>query len=504
MPPARRHPRPVRRGAAQRVRRPRGVARGASPEAGRGPHPRGRAQRARGRRRGARPHARLQRTRAPGRMDRLQRQGHHRRGQPGHRRLGPGPADGHRGPEALPGAAAPALRQQRGRHPPGGDPEGPRPRDDALPGGLQDLHHPGDAHQRPQRPALVPRARPPRRARGPALRRHVHQHRSGHGLRHRSPKHVPLLGLGGRPLLALVGHRVAHRAGRGLQPLPRTARRRGGHGPAPARDPLRGEPARHHGPAGHLVPQLFRRREPCRAALRPVPAPLPRLAAADRHGVQRQAHRPQRPAGELRHRAHHLGRAGHQRPARLLPAPAPGHHPGALRLHRPGHQPQPHRRPPRQAAGQLLRAKRGADERQDRPGGAPGTRGRGPRSGRHRAAAALQGLRGQPPLLHPARAPPGPAHPGQPGGALRAQDLRAGRALERLLLRPMGRAARQATGRPHPARNRRRHARHGPRRLHQRTDPSPPSAGLRPKAPPRPPKPSPPATARPRPGPPTT
>ncbi len=88
------------------------------------------------------------------------------------------------------------------------------------------------------------------------------------------------------------------------------------------------------GPAERLVRQLLRRPVARRAAVRAVPAPLRRLPAAAHHGIQRQARPLGRLAGHHRDRRGLLGRAGHQRPARLLPADPPGHPADPGRLHR--------------------------------------------------------------------------------------------------------------------------------------------------------------------------
>ncbi len=83
-----------------------------------------------------------------------------------------------------------------------------------------------------------------------------------------------------------------------------------------------------------------------------------------------------------RHRRNLLGRTGNQRPARVLPAAAPGHAIDPRRLHRvqPAHRRPCHRRRHRQHARpvdeQLLRADPGAGVRQD---------GRGDRRGGHTA-----------------------------------------------------------------------------------------------------------------------
>ena len=60
-----------------------------------------------------------------------------------------------------------------------------------------------------------------------------------------------------------------------------------------------------------------------------------------------------------------LGRAGHQRPALLLPAPAPGHAAVPLRLHRIPTAVAPDRRPPLPADREPDRADRGTRVRQD-------------------------------------------------------------------------------------------------------------------------------------------
>ena len=54
-----------------------------------------------------------------------------------------------------------------------------------------------------------------------------------------------------------------------------------------------------------------------------VHAPVRSVLPAGRHGEQRQVHHAQRPARELHHRARRVGRAGHERTARLLPAHPP-------------------------------------------------------------------------------------------------------------------------------------------------------------------------------------
>ena len=90
-----------------------------------------------------------------------------------------------------------------------------------------------------------------------------------------------------------------------------------------------------------------------------------------------------------------LGRAGHQRPALLLPAHPPGDAADPLRLHRLLPVAQPAGRPPRPAHGQRLRPGRGAGLRQD------GRAGEG--RGDARLAGPAPHVRGQPPVERPPR-----------------------------------------------------------------------------------------------------
>ena len=94
------------------------------------------------------------------------------------------------------------------------------------------------------------------------------------------------------------------------------------------------------------------------------------VAAAADHGIQRQVRALGRHPGHLRNRRNLLGRAGHQRPARLLPADPSGHPADPGRLHRVREHPEPDqgRRPGRARAvpRQLLRTDQGSRLRQDR------------------------------------------------------------------------------------------------------------------------------------------
>ena len=121
-----------------------------------------------------------------------------------------------------------------------------------------------------------------------------------------------------------------------------------------------------HGDARHLVRQRARCRDQGGAAVRPRAAPLPRLPAAARHGVAtaRACASTAQPVTTTTG-PDRVGRAGHQRPARVLPTAAPGHAAGADRLHRLRPAQPSAARPARPADGQPVRPGRGAGVRQD-------------------------------------------------------------------------------------------------------------------------------------------
>ena len=123
-----------------------------------------------------------------------------------------------------------------------------------------------------------------------------------------------------------------------------------------------------------LVHQLPRSPDPRRPPLLAAAAPLPGVPPAADHGVQRQGRPLGRHAGDHRHRRGVLGRARHQRAARLLPADPPGHAADPGRLHRvrqPGAPAEGRRhRRPRAVPRQLLRPDPRAGVRQDRRRGA--------------------------------------------------------------------------------------------------------------------------------------
>jgi hypothetical protein len=148
-------------------------------------------------------------------------------------------------------------------------------------------------------------------------------------------------------------------------------------------------------------------------------------------------------AGGAGHGPRRLGPAGHRRTARVLPAAAPGHAAGVLRLHRLRQEPQPERATPRPADGELLGPDAGVGVRQDAAGG--GGRGRTGAAGR------APDLSRQPAHEHAAGRSARAPQPGLAHRPLRAQDFRAGGDLERQLVRPVGRGARQGAGCAHRA-----------------------------------------------------
>ena len=139
-------------------------------------------------------------------------------------------------------------------------------------------------------------------------------------LRHRPGQHVRVLGLGRRALLLRLGHRLLAHGGHRPRGVRRHAGRLPRHRRALRHGPAGGQHAGHPGHAQRLVRQPLRGRDPRRAALQPAAGPVPRLPPAADHGVQRQVGAPGRVTGVGPDRRDLLGRAGHQRPARLLPA----------------------------------------------------------------------------------------------------------------------------------------------------------------------------------------
>jgi hypothetical protein len=234
---------------------------------------------------------------------------------------------------------------------------GPRPRDHPGHRREQDLHHPRDPDQRPAgaawllrraaglgAPSTAPTSGLTGPTRSPSTSSPSPRRWTRWRLRHRPGQRLRLLGLGRRTLLGRLRdrHRPGHRHRPGAA-SPSCSPASTPSTSTSARPPLEQRPAA-DGPAQRLVRQLPRRPQPRRAALRAVPAPVRGIPAAADHGVQRQVGALGRHAGDLRHRRGVLGRAGHQRPARLLPADPPGHPAHPRRLHRGGQPGLPARR----------------------------------------------------------------------------------------------------------------------------------------------------------------
>ena len=170
-----------------------------------------------------------------------------------------------------------------------------------------------------------------------ALRRRDDQRRGGGALRHHP--HLRLLRLGRRPLLALVGDRPADRDRRRRRRLPRAARRRAGDGRALRRRRRSRRTCRccsACSTSGTATSTASRSRSvaPYHHGLKRLPAYLQQLE------MESNGKRVDRDGRALPYRDQPggLGRAGHQRPARLLPDAAPGHghdpgrvHPGEAR-----------------------------------------------------------------------------------------------------------------------------------------------------------------------------
>ena len=213
--------------------------------------------------------------------------------------------------------------------------QGARSRHDPVHRRLQDLHDPGDHDQRPDRPApgCSDSGRTRRRSPGTSSPSRPTRRKS-----RSSASTPPTCSASGTGSAAATrcGRRSACRSRSvvGIGPVRGAARRRPRDGRAFPHGTAGAEHAGDPGHARRLVRQLPGRPDPRHPALRPVPAPLPGLLPAGRHGEQRQVGGPRRQAGRLPHRPDHLGRARHQRPARLLPADPPGHPADPRRLHR--------------------------------------------------------------------------------------------------------------------------------------------------------------------------
>ena len=318
-------------------------------------------------------------------VDGAHRQADPQRRQHRHRRLRPRPGDGLPGPAPLqpPRPRLPVRLERRRHRPRRGDPR-PRPRRDALHRRLEDVHDARDDDERARRPLLA--ARPHRTATTAAVARHFVAVSTNLGeverVRHRPAQRVRLLGLGRRPLLDGLGDRPLDDA--------RDRARRCSPSCSPASTRWTSTSAMRR--SRENLPVLMRLLAvwyadffgaetiavlPYDQYLERFPAYLQQLTMeSNGKRVTLDGAR-----GRRADRRRLLGRAGHQRPAQLLPADPPGHAPDPLRLHRLREAADElaveRRRPARPADRERPRAGRGARLRQDR--------GRGPRRGDRRA-----------------------------------------------------------------------------------------------------------------------
>ena len=170
-------------------------------------------------------------------------------------------------------------------------------------------------------------------------------------------------------------------------------------------------------------------------------------------------------ARRLRDRPDLLGRAGHQRPALLLPADPPGHAADPVRLHRLLQTLNPlgdhHDLLMANVFAQTEALAFGKTPEQVRAEGTPGE------------LVPHRDLRGQPAVEHDPRRAADAAARSAARRALRAQRLHPGRDLGHRLVRPVGRRARQGAGEAdRPRAPGARRARAGPRQLDERADPA--------------------------------
>jgi hypothetical protein len=340
------------------------------------------------------------------------------------------------------------------------------PRHDALPGREQDLHHAGDDGERRQARAwlLVERTTLTRRRASPVRSTSSRSAPTleaveAFGI---APSDVPLLGLGRRALLAVERDRAADHARDRPRALRRAAARRARGRPAPARRAARAQRAGAARAARGLVPQLLGRRQPRDPPLRPPPRALRgyfQQADMESNGKSR------RPRGPSRRRA----------PARssgASPAPTASTPSTSCCTRARGWCRATSWRPPgrtRRSAITTRSCCRTSSRRARRScAAAPPTRRapssrRRPRDGeRLELLTAATHLRGQPAPTAPSSTRSSrPRYAGHADRPVRAQDLRPGRDLERELVRPDGRGARQGAREGHAARTAQRRARRG-------------------------------------------
>ena len=216
------------------------------------------------------------------------------------------------------------LERRRRRRPRRDDRD--RPGRDARHRLVEDLHDAGDAHQRPQRARLARRRAWARRRACPTTSSRSRPTPSRSPRSASTPPTWSASGTGwagatrwtrrsGLSLVIAIGPERFREFLDGFHLVDEHFRT------APLERNMPGA----DGAARHLERQLPGRRHPRGAALQRAPRALPGLPPAARHGEQRQVGGPARAPGGDGDGADRVGRAGHQRPARLLPAHPPGH-----------------------------------------------------------------------------------------------------------------------------------------------------------------------------------
>ena len=329
------------------------------------------------------------------------------------------------------------------------------PGDDALHGRVEDLHDAGNDGQRALGARVVPGAAPRTRPRSRSTSSPSRPTRAEvRDVRHRAGEHVRVLGLGRRPLFAVVVDRPADRARRRLRSLRADARRR-------ARD-------------GRALPHRADRAERCRSCsacsasgMRACSAPTrtrccrtsstcsacPPTCSSSRWRATASASIATAASWTCQTVADRLGRARHQRPARVLPAAAPGHAAGVDAISSSASSRtitlgDHHRLLVANCLAQTEALMRGKTEDEARAElTAQGLSGEA-----IDAAGAAQGVPRQSPVDDDHVSQARTAHARHAAGALRAPRVHDGRGLADQLVRSVGRGAGQAAGRrPSPA-----------------------------------------------------
>ena len=249
--------------------------------------------------------------------------------------------------------------------------------DDLVHRHVEDIHDRRNARQRACGARVAGAGAGRRRRARRALRRDHQQRRGGARVRRRGRRHTADLGLGRRPLFALVAGRTADRDSLRLGRVRGAPRRRGQRRPPFSRDAARTQSAGAAGAGRFLECAHARLSATHRRAVRRGAEAVAELSAAADAGKQRQVGAARRITGRRSDGAGALGRPRHRRPARLLPVAAPGHVDGSRRVHRAGARRPSARRAAGAAGRECAGAGAGPDARQVARRGASGSRARG-------------------------------------------------------------------------------------------------------------------------------